>query len=335
MPFAYAESVTETSSPAVPAGENDNSAVSAEENDLSAAPAEEIQQSETPAGENNNSAALTQENKPQGELLRLHQINIGCGDAYLLTLGDIVILVDCGSDTTLPIAQGVWNYPLFDYLEASGIDHVDYHFVTHWHNDHDYNVNRIGRLYGTEDTVVYGCSPSLYSELEPLYIGTYRQLIDGDHLTVGDLDILCVSPAWFDRIPGDRNVDSLNIIITYRDVRIMFTGDFIQDSLRKRWPEEIKEIDIFSFPHHGLDTYGQSPAVYRIIDPRVILIPGNELGSVKAYAMHDAYAANSRDAVYLSSRNGNILVTTDGSNIWYSSDVEPGTLPLGELLPPR
>ena len=28
------------------------------------------------------------------ELLRLHQVNIGGGDAYILTVGDLVILVD-------------------------------------------------------------------------------------------------------------------------------------------------------------------------------------------------------------------------------------------------
>ena len=63
---------------------------------------------------------------PGSELLRLHQIDIGCGDAYLLTVGDYTVLVDCGTDSTLPIAQHVHNYPLFDYLEAVGIDHVDW-----------------------------------------------------------------------------------------------------------------------------------------------------------------------------------------------------------------
>ena len=269
------------------------------------------------------------------ELLRLHQINIGCADAYLLTLGDIVILVDCGTDSTVPIAQSVHNIPLFEYLAASGIDHVDYHFVTHWHNDHDYNVNMLGKLYGTENTVVYGNSAALYHELDPLYIGTYKQLVDGDRLTVGALDILCVGPEYFDKIPGDRNRDSLNFIVTYGDVRIMFTGDYIQDSLRKRWPEEIREIDVFSFPHHGIRLHEQSAAVYKIIDPRLILIPGNERGTVRSYAIHDAGAVNSEDAVYLCARDGNVLINTDGKNIWYATEVEPGTLPLGELLPSR
>lgn len=269
------------------------------------------------------------------ELLRLHQINIGCADAYLLTIGETVILVDCGTDSTVPISQGIRNAPLFDYLAAVGIDHVDYHFVTHWHNDHDYNVNSLGRLYGTDDTIVYGNSARLYKELDPLVKGTYKQLIDGDRLTVGPLEILCVGPEWFDRLPGDRNKDSLNFIVTYRNVRIMFTGDFIQDSLRKRWPDEIKNIDVFSFPHHGIRLHEQSAKVYKIIDPRLILIPGNERGTVRSYAIHDAGAAGCEEALYLCARDGNILVTTDGINIWYATEVEPGDLPKGSLLPPR
>ena len=84
---------------------------------------------------------------PDRELLRLHQINIGSADAYLLTVGDIVILVDCGTNITVPISDNANNPPLFSYLEASGIDHVDVHFVTHWHNDHCYNVDRLSALY--------------------------------------------------------------------------------------------------------------------------------------------------------------------------------------------
>ena len=300
-----------------------------------AAPETEGQEQPQPATPTDQDARPATPTDLPKELLRLHQINIGCADAYLLTLGDTVILVDCGTDSTVPIARGVTNYPLFEYLEASGIDHVDYHFVTHWHNDHDYNVNSIGRLYGTGDTIVYGSSANLYWELDPLYTGTYKQLVDDDRLTVGDLDIHCISPEWFDRIPGDRNRDSLNFIVTYGDVRIMFTGDYIQDSLRKRWPEEIRDIDVFSFPHHGIRLHEQSAAVYKIIDPRLILIPGNERGTVRSYAIHDAGALHCEEAVYLCARDGNILVSTDGKNIWYATEVEPGTLPLGEQLPPR
>ncbi len=266
-------------------------------------------------------------------LLRLHQISIGCADAYLLTVGDTVVLVDCGSDTTAPISVAYRNYPLLEYLEGTGIDHVDVHFVTHWHNDHDYNVNVLGELYGTDETVVYGPSAELYRELRPLKAGTYRQLRDGDRLTIGPLDVLCVGPAYAEDIQGDRNPDSLNFIVTYGKVRIMFTGDATEYTVARRWGEEIRNIDIFSFPHHGLQPIVVQPYVYRIINPRLILIPSKVKGAVRDFAVNKVYIG--RDAVYLSARDGHMLVTTDGDRIWYAEGVEPGTFPLGEPLPPR
>ena len=266
-------------------------------------------------------------------LLRIHQINIGCGDAYLLTIGDIVILVDCGSNTEAPISAGYHNYPLLKYLDASGIDHVDVYLVTHWHNDHCYNVNVLLGLYGTENTIAYGTSPALYEELYPLAAGTYRQLKDGDRLTIGPLDVLCVGPEYRENITGTFNADSLNFIVTYGKVRAFFDGDFIQTSILERWSDEITDLDIVSFPHHGINLEEQSPKVYHVLNPRVTMIPSQERGKVREYALYTAYCK--QDAVYLSSRDGHILVNTDGKNIWYNLDVTPGELPLGTLLPPR
>ena len=183
---------------------------------------------------------------PERELLRLHQINIGSADAYLLTVGDLVILVDCGTNITVPISDNAGNPLLFGYLEASGIDHVDVHFVTHWHNDHCYNVDRLSALYGTEDTIVYGPSAEILKALSPLPFGTYRQLKDGDHLTVGPLDILCVSPPFKENLSGQSNSQSLNFIVTYYDIRIMFTGDFMDWSLLRRWGDTLADVDILS-----------------------------------------------------------------------------------------
>ena len=270
---------------------------------------------------------------PGSELLRLHQIDIGCGDAYLLTVGDYTVLVDCGTDSTLPIAQHVHNYPLFDYLEAVGIDHVDLYFVTHWHNDHCYNVDTLMELYGREDTVVYGSTPELYAELAPLPTGIYRHLIDGDHFTAGPLDILCVGPVFRDNLVGTFNHDSLNFIVTWGNHRFLFTGDFVERTVCKNWPEETADIDVLSFPHHGLEPMTMTKECFRHMDPRLVLIPGRQAGPVRSFAFHTAYAG--KDAVYLSMKDGNLLVTSDGTNLWYAANVVPGELPLGELLPPR
>ena len=271
---------------------------------------------------------------PERELLRLHQIDIGSADAYLLTVGDTVILVDCGTNITVPISDHANNPPLFSYLEASGIDHVDVHFVTHWHNDHCYNVDRLSELYGTDSTVVYGASAEILKALDPLPAGTYQQLKDGDRLTVGPLDILCVSPPFSEKLTGASNSQSLNFIVTYGNIRIMFGGDFMDWSLVRRWGDTLADVDILSFPHHGLSNpFAVTEQVYKLVNPHLVLVPGGERGVVRKFALHQAYAQT--NPVILCSRDGNILVSTDGTDIWYAVQVEPGTFPLGEKLPPR
>ena len=271
---------------------------------------------------------------PERELLRLHQIDIGSADAYLMTIGDIVILVDCGTNSTVPISDHANNPPLFNYLAASGIDHVDVHFVTHWHNDHCYNVDRLSELYGTDSTVVYGASRDLLKTLAPLPAGTYQQLKDGDHLTIGPLDVLCVSPPFLERLTGESNSQSLNFIVTYDHIRIYFAGDFMDWSLVRRWGDTLADVDILSFPHHGLgNPYAVTERVYKLVNPHLVLVPGGERGTVRRFALHEAYAQT--DPVILCTKDGNILVSTDGTDIWYATHVEPGTFPLGEKLPPR
>ena len=271
---------------------------------------------------------------PDRDLLRLHQIYIGSGDAYLLTVGDTVILVDCGTNITSPISDNVNNPPLFTYLEASGIDHMDAHFVTHWHNDHCYNVGRLSEMYGTDDTVVYGVSEQILKDFDPLPAGTYQQLKDGDRLTVGPLDILCVSPPYSDSLRGLNNMQSLNFIVTYHDVRIMFTGDYMDWSLNRRWGSTLADIDILSFPHHGInDPFSVKEQTYRLVNPHLILVPGGDHGIIREFALRKSRAQT--DPVILCNRDGNLLVSTDGTGIWYAVNVEPGTFPLGEELPPR
>lgn len=271
---------------------------------------------------------------PDCSLLRLHQIYIGSGDAYLLTIGDTVILVDCGTNITSPISDNVFNPPLFTYLESSGIDHVDAHFVTHWHNDHCYNVNRLSEMYGTDDTVVYGVSAQILQDFDPLPAGTYRQLKDGDKLTIGPLDILCVSPPYSEDLRGLNNMQSLNFIVTYRNIRMMFTGDYMDWTLVRRWGDTLADIDILSFPHHGInDPFSVKDRTYQLVNPHLILVPGGERGIIREFALRKAHAQT--DPVILCNRDGNLLVNTDGTDIWYATQVEPGTFPLGKLLPPR
>ncbi len=273
---------------------------------------------------------------PKGSLFRVHQINIGCANAYLLTVDDLVMMVDCGTNTQTPIANRIPNHMLFDYLAGAGIDHIDVFFITHWHRDHCYNLNLLLETYGSDASVVYGPGATVNKELDPLSAGTYRQIIDGDRLTIGPLGVQCVGPEYREDLTGNRNPESLNLIFTYGETRFFFSGDWIDSSVRKRWGEEILQMDVLAFPHHGLEPLCMTKNVYRDMDPRLVLVPGQVRYTARNFAA-DSLGVRARDldTVILTTADGNVLVSSDGSILWYAINVDPADLPLGDPLPAR
>ncbi len=258
--------------------------------------------------------------------MRLHQIANGHTANYLITAGGTVILVDCGLDTDDP---GASSDRMFAYLEAVGIDHVDAHIVTHWHNDHAYNVPALNRLYGTADTVVYGVSAELPARFAPLANGVYRQMSDGGRIAVGPVEILCVGPEAGERT-GEQNRDSLNFIVFWGAHRFLFTGDWFDYTVARRHREEIDRIDVLCFPHHGLSPMAVRAETMRILSPRVILIPGSGQNedAVKDFIFH---ACNVKVMPrFYSNRDGNAQVISDGVNLFTAYGMAPGELPAGK-----
>ena len=263
-----------------------------------------------------------------GPVMRLHQIARGHTDCYLITVEDTVVLVDCGVDTDAKQS----GKPLLDYLAASGIDHVDAHFVTHWHDDHALLVNTLNELYGTADSVVYGTSPFLPERFQPLKNGEYRQLKDGDCFYVGPLQILCVGPERSD-LTGEKNTDSLNFLVYYGNHRFLFTGDWVDYTIWQRHQNALNKIDVLSFPHHGLSPMCIKPATMRHLSPRVILIPGSGANEdkVKTFALKEC--SLKRYPRFYSCRDGHVHIISDGTSLWSAYNVEPGEFPSGKLVP--
>ena len=276
------------------------------------------------------SEAASPSDLSSGSVLHIHQIDIGSGDAYMLTVDDIVILVDCGINTLTPLGNGAKHPGLNQYIAASGIDHIDAYFVTHWHNDHCYNVNYFLGLYGTENTVTYGVSEEYFPGLAPLPAGTYQQMIDGGHVQIGPLDILCIGPVDQENLTGNINPQSMNFIVSYGSHRFLYTGDWVDQTVADRWPDEITGIDVLSFPHHGHEPMYITRKCYAMMNPRIVLIPGRGSYNVRKFVKSLGLLDHT---VLLSGNDGHILVTSDGSSLWVASHVRPGEFPVGDLVP--
>lgn len=268
------------------------------------------------------SAGIVEE-EPSVEMtpLYFHQIDLGCANGDLITVGSTVILVDCGTDTDDEYSS---NKGLLEYLAAAGIDHIDYWIVTHYHNDHAINLNILLELYGTDDTVIYGPSSSLPGRFLPLAAGSYIQLKDGDSFSVGDISFLCLGPESAE-VTGENNADSLNVRMDYGETSFMITGDYVHDALNVRHPDEIRDIDVLIFPHHGLKPFYISKNIINKMNSSIVLLTARNGAAVREFCnvVNTLHAS-----VYSSSHDGNIVLVSNGICLETYLQAEPGQFPV-------
>lgn len=250
--------------------------------------------------------------------MQVHQIAAGgCNDSYLVTDGITTILVDCGTDTD----QHLNNQVLLDYLAQSGMTHVDVHIVTHYHDDHAINIDVLSELYGTDDTVLYIPSDELPERFLPLPHGTARRMREGDEADYGAFHLKCVGPEKL-TYDGSINRDSLNVVITYGSVRFLVTGDYMDGWARKAYPDDIADVEIFSFPHHGLTPICAGDYTLRAVNPYIVLVPGNSYSAARKKLI-DLWMKGDN---FYSFRSGHVVVTTDGTreSLQVFTEVQPG-----------
>ena len=260
--------------------------------------------------------------------LRLHQISNGNAANYLIMVEDTVIVIDAGINTDNKRANAD---RLYEYFSALGVDHIDAHIVTHWHNDHALNIKPFNDRFGLDTTVVYGPSQILPERFQPLTHGRYQQLRDGDRVRIGPTEVLCIAPERAD-VSGENNRDSLNFILTYGAHRFVFTGDWMDYTVMHRHKEDINRVDVFCFPHHGLKPMCVRPATMRQLSPRVILVPGSGASEdcVKDFIFHEC-SVKVMPRFY-SNRDGHVQVISDGVTLSTAYKIEPGDLPAGKPL---
>lgn len=249
--------------------------------------------------------------------LQVHQVMNRQADAYLLRVGETAVMIDGGN------ANGESGNELMDYLAQSGITRLTAYIVTHYHNDHACNLNRILECYGDSETLVYGPTERLPVQLLPVAAGEYRQMADGDRVELGPLRVQCVAPARLTDA-GQVNADSLNVLITYGKRRFLFTGDCVSDeAVLRRHRAMLADVDVLKFPHHGLRPFAISEEAFRQLRPSVILIPGDRAADVRRSAQDNRVTAS-----VFSNEDGHVVILTDGEALTVIPQAKPGQFAL-------
>lgn len=241
--------------------------------------------------------------------LTLHMIDVGQGQALLLTCGGESAMVDTGLPGT--------SDTVVNYLWKQGVRGLKYLFVTHPHSDHCGGAKDVVERMGTEVLII----PEYLSEEAALatagdWVGKTDTPIaithGGQQYTLGEAVITVLHPAAGNAI-DDMNDLSLVLLVEYGGKRLLLTGD-----ITERVEQElthIGQVDVLQVPHHGSYT-SSSEEFLQAIAPDVALIScgrNNDYGHPHEVTLSRLEAVGAE--IYRTDHLGTLVVTINEGQI--------------------
>lgn len=203
------------------------------------------------------------------------QLDVGQGDCSVILCGENTYLIDGGSTSQ----KEVGKYVISKCLKYYGRSRIDAVFITHSDADHTNGILelaanqkkwgiRIEKVIMPEIQKTDEGYKRLYHSFQSCNIRVNR-MKRGDVLSCQALRILCVHPSpdyeW-----ESENDYSLTLDITYRDLRILATGD-----LEQQGETAVGDLrggyDLLKVGHHGSKT-STSQEFLAMVSPRYAVI---------------------------------------------------------------
>lgn len=243
----------------------------------------------------------------QGDLLKVHFIDVGQGDATLLQGPDFTILIDAGRHD---------RNDVLPYLKSQNISEIDLLVGTHPHADHigqfpqileNFQVGEVwmsGDLHTTRsfENALDAIEKTEAHYNEPKAFETY---------SFGSALIEIIHP---ENITGDLNNGSIVLRLHYENLIFLFTGDAelnAEEGILERG-HDVK-ADILKIGHHGSNS-STSELFLEKIDPKVAIYSAaidNSYGHPHPNVM-DRLKRRGVD-IYGTDLFGTIVLITDGN----------------------
>lgn len=276
---------------------------------------------------------LMQPQAPSG--LEVTCLDVGQGDGILLRMpSGEVCMIDGGSTSE----SKVWNYRISQTVKYYGVREIDWWFVSHSDSDHisglreylcAYRENSVGQN-GKGVTLRHLVLPVTEEKDETLEELRYlaekngiavHTMAAGDDVGSGrgngsslpdgwSLMSLAPDPAG---MTGDKNQDSLVLLLQYGRFRMMFTGDLEKEGEKKLLErEEWMDVDVLKVGHHG-SRYASSEAFLARTAPEAAVISCaavNRYGHPSLETLERLQAAGCRTVC--TAQTGAVQIMSDG-----------------------
>lgn len=249
------------------------------------------------------------------DLLKVHYLDVGQGDSIFIELpNNETMLIDA--------AESYQSENIINYLKNLNYQKIDYVIGTHPHTDHIgglkdiINTFEIGKIYMPKVVSTTKTYESLLMAIKDknLKINTAKagtSIIDTNALKI---NILAPNNSTYTEL----NNYSVVTKITYGTTKFLFMGD-----AEKLSENEIKEdvtADVIKIGHHGSNTSSSIDFIKKVNAKYGIISVGlnNKYNLPKEEIITNW--ENSGTKIYLTSINGTITASSDGTNIKIESE---------------
>ncbi len=245
-----------------------------------------------------------------GAELVVRVLDVGQGDAMLLTHPEVTVLIDTGRFDRSDVV------PL---LRDLGVSRIDLLVVSHPHADHIGQFDRVMAAFDVDEVWWSGATTTTRTferAVAALEVSDarYEEPRAGQTTTIGPLGIEILHPAAGDSL-RDLNDSSLALRITYGAFRLVTTGDLERAGearMLARFPDALA-ADVLRLGHHGSST-SNTPGLIAAVAPSVAIFSA---GVDNRYGHpHDEVVArviSAGIALYGTATNGTVTVVTDGT----------------------
>ena len=267
---------------------------------------------------------FTDQEKPEDweerDLLRIWALSFLDNDAFVLECGGKTMLVDGGEKAK--------ENALVSFLKEHGMEHLNFIFCTHPHDDHQaavYYAIKHGKITANvfvspfrEDYIAYDNLEFQKKTVEVLEKKEipFRQMFSGEELELGGTRITLYRFDGNTRKPGGGSItinDMSGILwVRYGDAAILLTADIggtIQQMLAEQYGTEGLKSDILKAPHHGKNAVNGD--LLRAADPKLVIITGKVARTEDCVKQLNYWGIGWKRTSY-----GTIVMETDGKD-WY------------------
>ncbi len=270
---------------------------------------------------------------PDPGKLEITCLDVGQGDATLLRLpGGVSCLVDGGSSSE----SKLWRYRIGQAVKYYGVRTLDYIFLSHADEDHVSGIEEYLQEYepGFAGENVHGVTlknlvlpptadPEDFAELRTLALDKGIQVLRmeaGDWIgsspareaTDIDWSITCLAPDA-DALTGDRNEDSMVLLLRYGEFRMLFTGD-LEGAAEQRLAASGEELsaDVLKVGHHGSKNASSEEFLLRVSPQTAVISCGenNPYGHPAPETVQRLRNSGSR--ILQTPQSGAVMIESDG-----------------------